>query len=531
VNEQGRLRTLQRTALPPPGEATIAIEIELKLTARARDLPLLARTLEARAGHTRDGARARLVSTYFDTPDRALARRGLALRVREDGGHFVQTVIGNMSQSGLAREEWEDPIDGVAPDPQARRSGRLLPADAVGRLVPLFRTEVARHTIMLSPAPGTQIEAAIDRGRIQASDRDVSEPISEVELELKSGGTAALYDVALDLLGVAPVRLATGSKLGRGYRLGISTAERAAAVHADALEISPAMSGSDALQRIGIACIGHIMRNEAAALAGDPEGIHQMRVGVRRLRAALAAFGKMLRGGQRRRVAGELRWLADALGTARNLDVFESGFVAPVRNALGEVAGLAALSAAAERRRKAAHLKAAKAIRSTRYTASLLRVLRWFESRCWTEDAASAQALALPIGEIAPSILDRRRRAAAQRAKGFAAQTAEERHRVRIVLKKLRYSAEMLGGLYDSADTARFTKPLRRLQDDLGEANDVRVGRDIIAELTRRKVARDAIGQAGRTVLAWHEHRLQKRDPSVGRHLDRLLAADPFWLS
>jgi triphosphatase len=325
-----------------------------------------------------------------------------------------------------------------------------------------------------------------------------------------------------------------GARLARGKprrRPSALAARPAAAAHGAAIELDQAMSGSDALQRIGLACISQIMRNEAAALAGDPEGIHQMRVGVRRLRAALSAFGKMLPGGQRRRAARELRWLAGALGTARNLDVFESALVAPVRKALGDVAGLQALSAAAEQRREAAHLKAAKAIRSVRYAASLLRILRWFKTRGWTADAASAQALAVPVGEIAPPILDRRRRAAARRGRGFAAQTAEERHRVRIVLKKLRYSAEMLGGLYEKADLARFTKPLRRLQDDLGEANDVRVGRDIIAELTKRKAAREAVGEAGRTVLAWHEQRLHKRDPSMCRHLDRLLATDPFWPS
>jgi triphosphatase len=526
------------TAPSRPREATIATETELKLAARARDLPLLARTLEARAGVGRraDGVRARLVTTYFDTPDRALERRGLALRVRETGGHFIQTVIdrAGIDRAGataLTREEWEDAISGAAPDPQAPETGRFFPPDTNGRLVPLFRTEVARQTIALSPVPGTQIEAAIDRGHIRASDRAVSEPISEVELELKSGRAAALYDVALDLLGVAPVRLASRGKLGRGYRLVAPETAPVAAVHGTAIDLDPCMSGSDALQRIGLACLDQIMRNEAAALAGIAEGIHQMRVGMRRLRALLSAFGKMLPVGQRRWAAAELRWLADALGAARNLDVFESGLLAPARKALGPLQGLAALSAAAERRRKSAYRKAAAAIRSTRYTASLLRILRWFETRGWRESSgASPQPLDAPIAEIASRILDRRRRVAKRRSKGFGSQRPAERHRLRIALKKLRYAAEMLGGLYTRGPVVHFTKQLKRLQDDLGEANDVRVGHEILAELAKRKGVSAPMVEAGRVVLDWHARRLAKHEPNLRKHLNALLAGEPFWL-
>ncbi|HTV88477.1 MAG TPA: CYTH and CHAD domain-containing protein [Stellaceae bacterium] len=506
-----------------PREATIGIEIELKLAARARDLPLLARKLRAHARSPADGAR--FVSTYFDTPDHALARRGMALRVRESGGRFVQTIKadGRGTATPLARGEWEDAITGPGPDPQAPETGRFLGPETEGRLVALFRTEVARQTIALATAPETRIEAAIDRGRIHAS-VDLSEPISEVELELKSGRPAALYDVAIDLLGVAPLRLERRSKAERGYRLAAPEAAPLAAVHGGAIEFAPDMSGSDVLQYIGLACLDHVMRNEAAALAGLAEAIHQMRVGVRRLRALLTAFGKMLPADQRRWASEELRWLADALGRARNLDVFESALIGPAQKALGDVAGLPALRAAAERRRKAAYIAAAKAIRSTHYTASLLHILRWFETRGWKE-GGGMQPLDAPMTEIAARILGRRRRVAKRRGKGFAEQPPAERHRLRIALKKLRYAAEMLGCLYEPEKVAGFTKRLKRLQDDLGDANDVRVGRDILAQLTLNADA----GAAGRVVLDWHERRLARREPKLRRRLSALFASEPFW--
>jgi triphosphatase len=305
-----------------------------------------------------------------------------------------------------------------------------------------------------------------------------------------------------------------------------------AAAHATALNLDPGLSGDNALRCIGIACVDQILRNEAAVLAGIPEGIHQMRVAVRRLRAILAAFGRMLPADQRRAVSQELRWLGDALGPARNLDVFETALIAPALSAFGERAevrrGIAALAAAAERRRKAAYVKAIKAVRSTRYTRLMLRQLRWFDSCAWSEGAAT-QDLRQPIGTLAARILDRRRLVALRRGMGFAGQSARERHSLRIALKKLRYATEMLAGLYDGDAVRRFTHRLKRLQDDLGDANDVGVGRAIVARLVRSKRAGGRTADAAEIMLAWHEDRLARGEPRLHRHLGRLFGTTPFW--
>src|SRR5437762_11071677 len=117
---------------------------------------------------------------------------------------------------------------------------------------------------------------------------------------------------------------------------------------------------------------------------------------------------------ERRWASQELRWLADALGPARNLDVFETALLAPAHGAASAPAGVAALMEAAEERRRRAYRKAAWAVRSRRYTALLLRQRRWFEGYAWRDDAA-APALAQPIAELAGPILDRRRRVAKRR--------------------------------------------------------------------------------------------------------------------
>ena len=121
-------------------------------------------------------------------------------------------------------------------------------------------------------------------------------------------------------------------------------------MHSVPLVLDPALSGDTALQRIGLACLDQIRRNEAPVMAGLGDGIHQMRVAVRRLRAVLSAFRKMLPSEQRRWASAELRWLADALGEARNLDVFEGAVIRPTREALPDVAALRVLTAAARLR-------------------------------------------------------------------------------------------------------------------------------------------------------------------------------------
>lgn len=472
-------------------------------------------------------SRARLVSTYYDTPDHALARRGSSLRVRRHGRHYVQTVKAAGEAGEIARGEWEDAVAGERPDPQATLTGPFLSPEIAEQLRPLFRTEIMRTTFPLAPEPATRIEAAIDRGRIRNGDDARPAPISEIELELKSGAPSALYDVALKLLHVAPLRLEPLSKAERGYRLSGHERGAAKAVHAAALDLRPELSAEVALQRIGRACLDHMLRNEDAALAGDPEGIHQMRVAVRRLRAILSAFAPLLPRGQRRWASDELRWFADILGDTRNLDVFASALLQPARAALSPSSDFEALERALARRRLATHKGVVKAISSTRYTETMLALLRWFDGREWRV-AGDAGPLDQPIGEIAPILLERCRKKAEKRSRDFAGQSTRQRHRLRIALKKLRYAVELLGSLYDQGETRHFVQRLKRLQDDLGDINDVRVGRGIVTALAQPG-SRSRIARAGRRVLAWHKRRLNRNEERLRRHVSELRAAGRFW--
>ena len=512
------------------GRRCISTEVELKLAAAAADLPELKRALVDMAPESAS-TDARLISTYYDTPDLALKRRGLSLRVREQSGRFIQTVKSGDLAGGdfLTRGEWEDELTESCPDPDATQSGEHLPDGIAGDLQPLFATDVTRTTVAIEPVPATRIEAAIDQGEIRAAGGGGTEPISEIELELKSGEAAALYNVALQLLDVASIRIEPRSKSERGYRLGEEGEATPPVVHAESVALDPTMSVEAALQEIGRACLAHLLHNEAAALAMEPEGVHQMRVAVRRIRSAISAFKKLLPAADRRRVSRELAWLVDILGRARNLDVFGTDLLRPARAALSHEADIDDLEAALDRERKAAYERVELAILSERHAAGMLRLSHWFEVRGWRDGPAEQSALlASPISELAPRLLDRRWREVRKRSKRFGRLTAPQRHKLRIAAKKLRYTMELLGGLFDQDDLQEFMKRLKRLQDDLGYANDVRVAHDILPELCAG-ARRGPVARAGARLFEWHERALAEAERTLRKRLDRVNRATPFW--
>ena len=429
--------------------------------------------------------------------------------MREVEGRFVQTLKTEDPDSAnlLSRGEWEDPVAGNQPDPQAPESGSRLPDEIVAALRPLFVTEVERVTVEIEPHPGTRIEAAVDHGTIRTADDSRSQPISEIELELKSGDPAAVYDLALELLETAPLRIDLQSKSERGYRLVQKNDEPPSAAAAEPVFLDAEMTLEDALQRVGRICLAHMLRSEPAALAGKIEGVHQMRVATRRLRSMLSALKKTLPEAERRWVSDEIKVLTAALGPARNLDVFATELLPPARDEAPDQPGWAELSSAAEKARAEAHRRVADEIRSPRYTVTMLRLLRWFEGRGWRRaaDAMPDQALTVAIGAVAPAVLDRRRRTVRKRSRHFRRLPAHGRHRLRIAVKKLRYAIELLDSLYDRRDARPFIKRLKRVQDELGHANDVRVAYSLVIELGRSAAQVEPMADAGAQLLARHQ--------------------------
>jgi CHAD domain-containing protein len=296
--------------------------------------------------------------------------------------------------------------------------------------------------------------------------------------------------------------------------------------------LDPAMSVETALERIGRRCLTHLLSNEQPTLAGEPEGIHQMRVAIRRLRSALLALKRPLQEKHYRWASEELRWIAHALAPVRNLDIFATSLVPPVTRALPARTDFERLVDATERRRRAALYDAKQAILSERYTESMLRLLRWFVARGWRDQQISEHAVVLlaPIVDVAPDLIQQHHRKACKRSKRFEELTATQRHKLRIALKHLHYIVEFLGSLFDEVNVRTFVKCLKSLQDDLGYANDVRVAHDLVDQIgdaTNQDVR--AINRAGGIGLGWHERVLADRNSKIRRRVRRFRRLDPFW--
>jgi triphosphatase len=180
-------------------------EIELKFLCAPSDMATV--LAAAPAGH--DETR-HLTSVYFDTPDGALARAGVSLRIREWDGQRVQTL---KRGKGVSREEHEAEAHADAPDPAIGPLRQILSEAEIARLQPSLQVNITRRQRLVSYA-GAEIELAADLGEVHAAGQ--ARPISELELELKSGPRRALFALARELRHAAPLKLSFESKSSQG---------------------------------------------------------------------------------------------------------------------------------------------------------------------------------------------------------------------------------------------------------------------------------------------------------------------------
>ncbi len=453
-------------------------EIELKLLIDPADIPRLRRhpllkTLCPSGPKTR-----KLTSIYFDTDDFVLKNRDIALRVRRSGRQWIQTVKGGGSvRAGLhQRDEWEAPVAQSTPDfTKITDPGliRLFAGEELRqRLHPVFVTEFNRTIWLLETEAGDQVEMALDQGEIRAGQSIA--PICEVELELKVGNPAALYELALALQETASLCAENASKAERGYALCAAPLPQPA-VKVPQPELARKMTVDAAFRAIAWNCIGQLQDNQSRLREGyDPELIHQMRVAVRRLRSALNLFGAAVPGIKDAALTAELRWLVGELGPARDWDVFLGETLPTIVEALPQDAGLARLQQEADRLCQAARERACTAAASPRYHGLLLTLGRWLWREPWrdTAEAAGLAQLDQPLAAFAASMLARRHRQLCRRDRHLAQLNEEQRHALRIAAKKLRYAAGFFSGLYPRKASRRYLHALADLQDELGVLND-----------------------------------------------------------
>jgi len=221
-----------------------------------------------------------------------------------------------------------------------------------------------------------------------------------------------------------------------------------------------------------VAALGQVSANaELLRVVRRPEAVHQMRVGLRRLRAAVVVFKPLLAEADRRRIETELKWLAHETDGARDLDVFIRDVFHPTAQDAPSP-GLAPLGRRLLTARGEAYDRALRALQSPRYGLLML------ETTAWIETAPLPDA---PVTRFAAEALDRLHQQVEKRARSLADQDADTRHHLRIRAKRLRYAAEFFADLFPARRRrARYLQALERMQDTLGALNDLAVARDRI---------------------------------------------------
>lgn len=253
---------------------------------------------------------------------------------------------------------------------------------------------------------------------------------------------------------------------------------------AEPLELHRAMTVEEGFQAIVSNCLAQMRGNEAGVLQGnDPESVHQMRVGLRRLRSALRLFSTWIAFPPP--LQQELTWLGDQLGTARDADVLADSTLLKVTAACPQDAGVLRLRRFASKTAAQNRRRAGSAVASARYSRLMLSAVDWLEASRWHDalDPPAPKALTRPLNPRGRQILKRLHDRLLQRGRRLAQGTPKERHRVRIAAKNARYATEFFQSLRPARRVARYVRRLAALQDALGDLNDAAVADRLIHDI------------------------------------------------
>jgi CHAD domain-containing protein len=311
------------------------------------------------------------------------------------------------------------------------------------------------------------------------------------------------------------------------HSLSRRAAHRVQPVKARAGHIHRKMSPDDAFRTTLSDCLGQMTANAGVLRNGrSVEGLHQLRVGLRRLEVALKSFGEAFEQPWLEELRGRAKVLSSRLGPARDLDVFLQDLLsAPAKAFAGEDDAelFTALRIEAEVAREAAWKDAMASIVSHDFTVFL-------------DDVAALAQSRLPLARdtkvmpVAARMLARQ--AARARKRGKAARSHEEGdlHRLRIALKKLRYGAEFFAPLYKKKKVRRYLSQVKKLQESLGELNDIAHARAVIGRLAPSSSQEGSLRFAAGIVQGWYRARQPLLVKQAMKRWDRLKEAEPFWV-
>ncbi len=448
------------------------IELRFQVPATAR------RAVEAGVA-TATAQYTRMQAIYFDTPDRRLAKAGLALRLRKEGRKWVQTLKAgdphtmqrfehNVARPRLAADVHAgslqpDPAqqDGTEGGDLLARALRSEQGEPAAALSALFRTDIRRCHRVVRTTNGS-VELAFDVGFIIAGARRL--PVCELEIELLRGSPSAVIAVASRWVARHGLWLEVRSKAERGERLARDPASQPAPPHrARALQLARSDDLDSAFSAVVANGLAHALPN-ASEIAGGvyaEEHVLQLRVALRRLRTALRFFEgwtEPIQPGWSDAMAATF----EQLGSTRDRDALAAAVVPDLREAGAPWFELPPLEASAD------PVAVVHANALTQTWLELLALGQHDTVQTPRFDAATFQAKACER-------LDVWLHQVRTDARRFERLDDPARHRLRRRVKRLRYAAEFLASLHAPKTVAQFMKGLAPVQDSLGHLNDVNV--------------------------------------------------------
>jgi CHAD domain-containing protein len=495
-------------AQPTPDTDATSHQPVLEFDIRPADVPALLRSPALAARRHGRCRTSRIAIIWHDTAAGALKARGLAIaeqagrwrleRLRPNGAAdwppaTPAPVLAEAASAGQLGADVTDPLVAVAAFAGTRRSYNLL-----------FGNEAGRLDVLEGALRGVAHDLPASRLQIAGPQPGLAGFAAEL---------ATQVDVAVPRAGLAAEAIA------------VAHGTRPLPRHLGAPHVLPGLTVAASLALVTGHLADVILYWAPIAPGGDgAEPVHQMRVAVRRLRAALMLFRRVTVGTALPEVELALKDLAARLGRARDWDVFLDDTGADIRSAFPADMRVRGLVAAAAKRRAAAYAALRDYVDSAAWRQLALRLALLPTTAPWVDpdDAGQAELLAGPIEAHAARVLDRLHRRLLQQGADMATLPADALHAVRKRAKKIRYGTEFFVLLFPAKRVKRFLDRLEDLQEALGAVNDGHVAADLMGQLgggADRAFAAGAVQgyvaarsgkTAGRALKSWTKYAQQE---------------------
>lgn len=423
----------------------------------------------------------RLDAIYYDTDDLRLARSGITLRWRggEPGPSWTVKIPHNVGGPTLDRHEIR--FDGRVDKVPSPATDLVLASARTQCIRPVARLTTIRRPIEIRDGDGRLLAYVVDDTVSVTSDRRPAGWFREVEIELHDPGdsgrqildSATLRLVAAGCVAEPPVPKlvrALGEPATRAPDVVVAT------LTADATVV-------DVLRHAVARSVAQVLRHDPGVrLGGDPENVHQLRVGARRLRSDLRSFAPLLERDRVGLLRAELGWLGTVVGDVRDHDVLATRLVAHIATLPEADAHAGAqLQRRLEDETDDARSVMLEAMRGARYL-ELLEAL---------VDFASVLPLSeMPVltgwsnAQLASKIARRPWRRLASEVDALGPDPSDaELHQVRILAKRCRYAAEAVAPIVGPA-ASRFAEAVEEVQTVLGDHHDAVVAESWLRHAT-----------------------------------------------